>query len=227
MILPAGIVAEEERSGSRVRPFADVGGVVDGRRSVGLSRFRIRPAVMFAASVAEAAFRALDREPELPFSAPSFVVIVGIVPDEGRDNVVNVHRAAEPFDPVIDVGEDLHVVDFRLVTHAGERQALDLVPGTDVGPTVADGDVFEDACIVGVVVPSVFAARFRGRNAFNLGLAGCGIQLGRTEDDHAAPFAADIERITSVERVVLGREDDGIVLRPFGHDLPAAGDDQG
>ncbi len=236
------VVTEHQHLGAvavgRVRSAAtDVGGVVHIRLGKGLRVLVATSAILLGRTTS--CIRALDHEPELTLTTVALIPVHSVIRVEGRDEVLQVHVAAEELDAVIARGVGLDVLERRTGANTTKGKTLDLVAVrlTDVDTRVADGDVAHDARGVVVVRTAILGARVTARkdlvHAFDLfpvarSVAGV-VRDGRAQEDDAAPQTTIFVRQEVSRRdVVLHRgEDDGGRSRAFSIDLAAAGYHEG
>ena len=130
----------------------------------------------------------MDGEPELALTAETFVPVECVITVEGTDEILGVDRTAEELKSVIRIGEDFDVFDNGSGTNTTHCKAVDLIPVSDGGTTVADRNVLHDTGGVHVVVTPV-DSEVGYWQAFDELSSGRAIDSGFTQEDHAAPMS--------------------------------------
>ena len=138
------------------------------------------------------------------------------------------HRdcATKEFDAIVQVGHHFNVVDGGAAADTSQCQSVDFIGCTELSAAMANGDIAQDAAVVGVIVAPVLREVVVGGNP--LDLSGPSKVGGRiAQDDDAAPLAAGVIGHGSVEGVTFKRENDGGLSSSVGYKLSAFGDNQG
>ena len=91
-------------------------------------------------------------------SAPSLIPVEAVVTGPCHCGVVHGNGAAEEFDAVVFIRDDLDVVDGRAGAHPTEGEAVDFVVRCERRSPVADADVAQDAGVRGVIRAAVLGA---------------------------------------------------------------------
>ena len=156
----------------------------------------------------------------------TLVPIEAVVATECHQGVVDRHRTSEELNAVVEVGDHFHVMDGGARAHTCQRQSIDFVGRSELGSSVTDADVGQDAAVVHVVVTSVRGLVVVGGDAFHLGRT-TEVGGGVAQDDESAPLASCVVGHGAVEWVSLVREDDGAVRGAFGEDLSTFGHNHG
>ena len=78
-------------------------------------------------------------------SLVTFINVEGLVLTVERKQVAGVHRASEPLETVVGIGNNLHVVDCCARSHSAHCQAVNLFINRKLKSSKADRNVAEDS----------------------------------------------------------------------------------
>jgi hypothetical protein len=140
-----------------------------------------------------------------------------VVADLVRDEVAAIDRPAEPFERIVERGDDLDVLDRRSATNGEHRQGVLEAAGYGRAARELDPHVAEGAAVVVVVRAAAVGLGIRRRR---LGLGTLRQIRGRVADDRdAAPVAGQ-----PLAEWPTRREDDRSIGGAIGDDAPTATD---
>jgi len=101
--------------------------------------------------------------------------------------MAEVDISAEDFHAIVGIAEDLDIIYFRGFPHPGEGQAVDFVAVADVGSSMPDGDIAEDARVAFGVAASKIGPGFRRGNSFDIAFVSGRAYRSISQEDKASP----------------------------------------
>ena len=168
--------------------------------------------------------RVANNQGVLNASAETEVAVQVVVQVAVRNQVLGIHRAAEPLKSVVVDERRLNVVDHGVAAHRTHGQTVDFLVHLVRVSTEFDAEIANDAAVI-VVVWSSSAAKFRiwtRRQSFDVAKSVGQVVGSFTQKNDSAPVADG-----TGPGSCAGREDDRLRHRSVGHQFGALGDDQG